>query len=175
MKKVLLIIAHKNYQPLEYSDTKAVLLANGIKVITASNREGYADSTEYEGGVLEQVDLVLAEVKPEDYDGIFLIGGRGAIENLDNEEVYGIIKKTVELKKVFGAICVSTRILAKTGVLFGKKATGWNGDDNLGAILKNVNAFYVHEPVVVDENLITATGPSSAEDFGQAIVEKLKD
>jgi len=143
-------------------------------VTTASIREGFADSTSYEGGGSQKIDLVLSEIKVDNYDGIFLIGGRGALDDLDNETVYGIIKEAKEKDKLFGAICISPRILVKTGVLFGKRATGWNGDGDLENIFKNSSTEYVCEPVVVDGRIITAEGPGAAKEFGETIAKQLK-
>lgn len=100
----------------------------------------------------------------------FFIGGPGAMDFLDNQTSYTLIKKTAEAKKPFGAICVSTRILAKSGVLQGKRVTGWDDDNLLGDILKSAGALYVKKDVVVDGNIITATGPSAAQEFGAQIL-----
>ena len=105
------------------------------------------------------------------YDGIFFIGGPGALEHLDNEKSYRLIKDAAQARMPFGAICVSTRILAKTGVLINKRATGWNDDGELNALYREYNVDYVPEDVVVDGNIVTAAGPHAAKKFGKAIVE----
>lgn len=167
-KKVLLIIAHKGFQPVEYNAPKKILQEAGVKVITASNAPGTAVSAM--SNETAEVDLILSEVKTADYDGIFFIGGPGALEHLDNAESHRIIKEAAASGKLWGAICISPRILAAAGVLKNKKATGWNGDGQLPKILADVGAEYVNKPVVVDGNLITASGPAAAEEFGRTIL-----
>ncbi|KKP59580.1 MAG: ThiJ/PfpI domain-containing protein [Candidatus Magasanikbacteria bacterium GW2011_GWC2_34_16] len=170
MKKVLLVVASKDYQPIEYAIPKAILEAGGVTVITASNSLGKAvaiDNSETE------VDILLDKVVAGDYDGIFFIGGPGALEYLDNEKSYKIIREVAASEKFWGAICISPRILANAQVLKGRKITGWDGDNKLEEILSAVNAGYVHKPVVVDNNLITASGPAAAKEFGEEILKKL--
>ena len=137
---VLLIIASQGFQPMEYGQPKKILEANGIKVVTASNKPGTATAKD---GTKAHINITTDKVKVEDYSGIFLIGGSGALENLDNEITYKIIQQAKELDKPFGSICISTRILANAGVINGKKVTGWNGDGELDAILKNSGAIYI--------------------------------
>ena len=171
MKKVLLIIAHTGFQPVEYGETKKVLEEGGVEVVTGSNVPGPAIS---KTGEEQMIEVTLNEVKTQNYDSIFFIGGPGALDNLNNDESYRIIHEIVEMEKSWGAICIAPRILAEAGVLEGKKVAGWNEDGELPKILEEAGATYVPEHVVVDGNLITADGPEAAEGFGKAIVEKLK-
>ncbi len=172
MKTILLVVAQKDYQPLEYGVPKDVLESNGVKVITVSNQTGVANSVGNFNSV--KVDLSLADVDVSEFDGLFFVGGSGALEYLDNEGSYNLLRKWQETGKPYGAICISPRILAKAGVLKNKKATGWNGDGELGDILSKNGAIYINNSVVVDGNVVTADGPSSAEEFGKKILEVLK-
>lgn len=170
---VLLIIASQGFQPMEYGQPKKILETNGIKVITASNKPGIAVSKD---GTKAHVNITTDKVKVEDYSAIFLIGGSGALENLDNQTTYKIIQQAKELGKPFGSICISTRILAHAGVINGKKVTGWNGDNELEAILKDAGAIYIKNTCVLDNssgNIITAVDPSCAKEFGDKILEVL--
>ena len=92
---VLFIVAHEGYQPVEYAEPKKILEDAGFTVITASDKPGKA--TDKDGGTTT-VDLTLDQVKPEDYDGVFFIGGPGALEHLDNEQSYKIIKNCAKVR-----------------------------------------------------------------------------
>lgn len=170
-KKVLLIVAPEGYQQVEYGEPKKVLEGAGIDVVTASTTPGAAIAKD---GSSTKVDVLLDKVDVAAYDGIFFIGGPGALEGLDNEMSYRIIKDAAKMQKIFGAICVSPRILAKTGVLINKRATGWNEDNELKPIFREYNVDYIPEDVVVDGNIITASGPQAAKAFGKAIVDLVK-
>lgn len=167
---VLFIVAHEGYQPTEYNEPKTVLEDAGFKVITASDKPGTA--TDKDGGTTH-VDLTLDNVKVGDYAGIFFIGGPGALEHLDNELSYKIAKEADEKHLPLGAICIATRILAKAYALTRKRATGWNGDGELEEIYATYDVIYLNEPVVVEENIVTAVGPAAAKLFGQEILALL--
>jgi protease I len=170
-KKVLFVVAHEGYQQIEYGEPKKLLETAGIKVITASNAPGFAIAKD---GSTTAVDVLIKNVNVADYDGIFFIGGPGALEHLDNQDSYILIKAIAGTKKPLGAICISTRILAKAGVLTQRKATGWDGDHKLAELFKEYDVEYVKQGVVIDGHIITAVGPHAALEFGKAIINLLK-
>ena len=168
-KKVALIIAFKDFRDIEYFIPKDILLNAGIKVLTASNENGVAIGAD---GGEAKVDIILKDLKPEDFDGIIFIGGSGALKYLDNELSYKILQKT---KGIIGAICIAPVILARSGILKNKKSAVWSDNmQKMGIkILKENGAIYQDTPVVVDGNIITASGSDAAEEFGAAIVKAL--
>lgn len=192
MKTILLVIASQGYQPIEYGYTRKVLEEAGFKVLVASDKAGIAyakpsvnhskqcddpacnktnSSVDYEKAI---VDLTVAKANPANYDGIFIIGGPGAMEFLDNEATYKLMQTSAQKGKPFGAICISPRILAHAGLLGGKVATGWNGDKKLEALFKKYNVVHKKDAVVTDGTIVTADGPQAALGFGKAIVELLR-
>ena len=175
MKKVLLIIASKDFQPIEYGTPRTILEDENIKVFTASDSKDKLGNAISADGSPVKVDFLIDDVNVKDFDGIFIIGGPGAMEHLDNERTYRIIQEIDrEINKAYGAICISTRILAHADVLDGRKVTGWDKDNKLKDILKDYNAEYIHDTdVVIDRNLVTATGPEKAQEFGEAILKVL--
>lgn len=171
MNEVLFVVASEGYQHIEYGTTKRILEDIGFSVITASDKPDIATAKD---GSTTFINVTLDKVNVNDYAGVFFIGGPGALEHLDNERSYKILQEAVVQHKPIGAICVSTRILAKAGVLDGKMATGWNEDGQLEEIFREYDVqFLPKEKVVVDSNTITATDPSAAEEFGNRIVELL--
>lgn len=168
MKKILLVIASQNFQPVEYGTTRDVLESSGVEVVVASDKPGEAIATD---NTKVKVDVVLDKVDVRNYDGVFFIGGGGALEYLDNQESNRILNEAVVHQIPYGAICISPRILAKANVLTGKKATGWDMDDELADIFARNNVEYIREPVVVDGTVVTANGPGAAEEFGRRIAE----
>ncbi len=187
-KVVLLIVASQGYQPIEYGHTRKALEDAGIKVIVASNKKGTAHAkpcndsncnkttaeknTHYETA---SVNVTIDAVNPDDYDGIFIIGGPGALDCLDNSTTYSIMQKIAARNKPFGAICISPRILAHAGLLKDKKATCWNGNRQVEELFKKHEISYVNQPVVIDGTIITANGPQAATDFGKTIVSLIKE
>ncbi|MBI5222672.1 MAG: DJ-1/PfpI family protein [Candidatus Magasanikbacteria bacterium] len=169
-KTLLFVIASEGFQPIEYGDAKKVLEAAGHRVVTVSDMAGKAITKD---GSVTAVDLLVKDVILVGYDGLFFIGGPGALEHLDNGGSYELLREWQKTGKPYGAICISPRILAKAGVLQNKKATGWDGDGELGGILSAHGAEYVRQPVVVDGNVVTGNGPSAAREWGEKINEIL--
>ena len=171
-KKVVLIIASDGFQPKEYGNTKKILEDIGIEVVTVSDKMGQAvDAFGQEG---PDVLLIVDQVKPEEYDGIFLIGGAGALKCLDKEGVYDLMRKARDMGLCYGAICISPRILCKAGIITsGQKITGWNGDGKLKDECAQADVL-LDKDVVVDGKLITSKDPETATAFGKAIAKALK-
>jgi len=170
-RNVVLIVASKDYQPVEYEATKKILEEGGMSVITASDKPGMAVAS---NKTTTKVDLTLNNIIPDRYDGIFFIGGPGTIDHLDNQTSYDLIKKAAKAGILFGAICISPRILAKTGVLTNKHATGWDGDNELDEVFNTYNVIREPREIVVDKNIVTATCPAAAKEFGKTILKLLK-
>jgi putative intracellular protease/amidase len=170
--KVLLVVASEGYQQVEYGVSKKILEEAGFQVITASNKKVPAIAKD---GTSTDVDVVLENVKVEDYNGIFFIGGPGALDALDNSKSYRIIKEAAAKKMPFGAICISTRILAKAGVLKNKEATGWDGDGELKKVYDEYAISLSKKNVVTDGNIVTAVGPQNAQEFATQIIAVLQD
>jgi len=171
-KNIIMVIAFRDFRDEEYFIPKEVFLAAGANVKTASNQKGTAIGA---NGGEAPVDLVVSEVDPANFDAVVFIGGSGALKNLDNEDSYNLAKETVSEGKFLAAICISPSILAKAGVLNGKKATVWTSsmDKSAVRILEENGATYQDSPVVVDGKIITASGPTAAEAFGMKVVEVL--
>ncbi|MFI5332523.1 MAG: DJ-1/PfpI family protein [Candidatus Babeliales bacterium] len=171
-KKALFVIASTDYQPIEYTIPKNLLEQAGFTVVTASNALGIAHATDHS---TTPVDILVHDAVVTDYDGIFFVGGAGALEYLDNHASYALITKAIQAKKVVGAICISTRILAHSGILKDKQATGFNGDNELGAIYQEHRIHYIPKDVVVDGRIITATGPNAAREYAEVVITLLQE
>lgn len=171
-KKVAMVIAFKNFKDEEYFVPKQVLEKAGVEVKTFSNKIGIAIGA---GGGEARVDVLLENLNPIDFDVIVFVGGPGALENFDNEKSYKLAKAVISQDKVLAAICISPVILAKAGVLKGKKATVWSSALNTDPIkiLEQNGAVYEAKPVVRDGKIITANGPTAAGEFGQEILQAL--
>jgi len=170
---ILLIIAHRGFQPVEYQDTRVVLEKAGYTVVVASDKSG--NTIDSLGNPGPAVTLTVDQVKVADYRGIFIIGGGGALGSLDIPAVHNLMKSARDAGIAWGAICISPRILCNAGLLDDKKFTGWDGDGKLKSHAHKTcpRAQVSDEPVVVDGKLVTARGPAASRSFGEAIVKVL--
>ena len=172
-KKAVIIVAFRGFRDEEYFVPKDILEKAGVEIKTASNQKGPAIGAD--GGEVE-VDLLVSEINSANFDAIVFIGGPGCLLSLDNENSYKVVKETISQNKILAAICISPAILAKAGVLQGKKATVWSSVMDKSAVktLKENGVIYEDKPVVVDEKIITASGPDAAKEFGEEIIKALQ-
>ncbi|MBU0758574.1 MAG: DJ-1/PfpI family protein [Nanoarchaeota archaeon] len=171
--KVLYIIAQEGFQDFEYKDSRDVLDQNGIKVVVSSITTKKA-AGKY--GMELYPEIAVKDVDLADFDMVVVIGGPGAVGLADEPAVTDILRKAKENDMLIGAICIAPAVLAKAGILEGKRATVWTSEENKEAIavLEENGAIYVDEPVVVDGKLITGNGPEAAKDWGEGIVGLLE-
>ena len=171
MKKAAIIIASKNFRDEEYFVTKEVLEKRGIQVKTVCDRVKAIGKF---GGEAE-ADILINDLNTDEFDAIIFAGGSGAIELLDNEMTYLAIRKAMIMKKIIAAICIAPTILAKAGILAGKKATVWSTDMDKSAIriIQLNDGIYERASIVVDENIITGENAEYAQEFAETIVNEL--
>jgi len=175
-KKILMIVAPVNYRDEELEIPKAHFEKSNFNVIIASTKKGTCKGML--GGNAEAT-VSLNEIRVDDYDGIIFVGGSGTPLVRKEEKALEIAREGVAKGKLVGAICWAPTILAKAGVLKGKKATVWLGSDNefgivTDKVIEKFGGVYVDQPVVVDEKIVTADGPRSAKKFAEEIEKLLR-
>ena len=171
-KKIAMIVAFKDFRDEEYFIPKEILEGAGVQIITASTSTGTALGV---GGGEALVEEKISELKAQNFDGIIFVGGQGAYAFIDNADCHRIAQEAATNQKLLAAICIAPAILAKAGVLRGKRATVWSSsfDKSAVKILQDNGAIYEDKDVVVDGNIITAYGPDAAGTFGERILEIL--
>lgn len=175
MATILFIIAKQDFRDEEYFVPKQTLEQAGHEIKTASNDKTGETAIGFLGGEAK-IDITLEDVHVDDYDAVIFVGGSGALKHLNNELSYRICRETVERNKLLASICISPVILAKAGVLRGKKATVWNSplEQQPVKLLQENGVIYIHQDVVQYGNIITASGPEAAREFGEKILEFFK-
>jgi len=167
MRRVLMVVASRNFRDEEYFDVRRVLESYGLEVVTASPKEGHVRST---FGRFIMVDMLLSCARARDFDAIVFVGGQGVMELLEVRSVKRLILDAVSLGRVVSAICMAPILLANAGVLKGRRVTGY---PDVKDALISAGAIWTSEGVACDGNIVTADGPASAVAFGDAIANLL--
>jgi len=169
-KKILMVIAPKNFRDEEFKEPHSLFLSEGANVVVAST-----DTNEAKGmlGMKVKPDKLIEDVTALDFDAIVLIGGSGSTILWDNEKLHELLKSAYENKKIIGAICLSPVTLVKAGILKGKSATCYETPDVV-QIFKENEVELTKKTVEVTEKIVTANGPPAAKDYAEKIVELLK-
>ncbi len=170
--KILIAIAPEKFRDEELAEPIVELQKAGISFDIASTRRGTCTGML---GTRTTAALAFEEVNPEQYDGLIIIGRSGSQEYLWNDEMLAhLVKFFQKWGKVVGAICLAPVILARAGVLKGKRATFFESPAS-SFEMKKGGAVIVKSPVVTDSRIITGNGPLAAKEFGEAVVKNLTD
>lgn len=168
-KSCILVIAPENFRDEEFVITKNTLIENGAYVEVASVRKGIIKGML---GLEVNVNKTISEFSPSDFDCVVVIGGSGASSLLEYPDVINFVGSAYKMNKTIAGICLGPMILAKAGVLNGKKATVFETDDSLRIFNEN-NVTFLRKQVVVDGNIITSNNPKYAKEFADALVDLL--
>ena len=147
-----------------------------IKVETISYKESIKCTW---GGEL-RAEKIITEDNVEDffdYDALIIPGGFGKanfFKEKNNEIFKKLIKYFSESNKIIVAICSAVINLLETTYIKDKKVTTYLLDNKrYFNQLKNYNIIPVEEEIVMDNNLLTCSGPGNALELAFKLLEKL--
>ena len=163
MNKVLIIVGDATetvdtlypYYRLQEAGLEPVVAApekRRYQMVLHEVKPGWTITKEWEGYTI-MADLAFAEVKPEEYLGIFFSGGRAPEYIRYDEDLMRITRHFAETGKPIAVVCHGIEIVARAGVIQGKTVTTvakCRYDAEL------CGATYVDAPVVVDGNIVSA-------------------
>ena len=105
-------------------------------------------------------------------DILIIPGGFGTRTLLNNESLLKWIKAVSDKANITASVCTGSLLLAKAGLLEGKRATThWGAIEALKSISKDIQV--ITERRVVNDEIITSSGVSSGIDMAFMIVENL--
>jgi 4-methyl-5(b-hydroxyethyl)-thiazole monophosphate biosynthesis len=128
-------------------------------------------------GLKVEPDLAFSEVNPKDYQALVLPGGfysYGFDEAFD-KKIYRLANDIYHKGGYIATMCVGILPIAEAGLLKGKQAITYpysRNHDNIDRLKKN-GATVVNSPVVIDDRIISCSGPGSAVDVAFLLMEHL--
>ena len=130
-------------------DTKPLSATGGLKIIA-----------DYTFNNCPKIDILIVP------------GGYGTRTLLNNEILLKWIKAVSDKANITASVCTGSLLLAKAGLLEGKRATThWGAIEALKSISKDIQV--ITERRVVNDEIITSAGVSSGIDMAFMIVENL--
>jgi 4-methyl-5(b-hydroxyethyl)-thiazole monophosphate biosynthesis len=116
-----------------------------------------------------QADCLITDCMAGDFDLIALPGGMPGAENLrDSLPLTSILKKHFTHHKPLAAICAAPAVVLHAHHLLYSKATCYPSFKG-----ELTRVYYINQPVVVDENIVTAAGPGAAIEFALTLINLL--
>ncbi|MBN2188070.1 MAG: DJ-1/PfpI family protein [Chitinispirillaceae bacterium] len=125
------------------------------------------DSREVTGahGITITADRLFSEFSGA-FDGIVLPGGQPGTKNLaDSAPLLDLLRATHKRGGLCAAICAAPIVLAKAGILAGRRATCYPGCEK-----ELVGAEFTEQEIVRDRNIITSRGPGTAVQFALELI-----
>ena len=116
--------------------------------------EGW-DITRETPGYLIDSDIAFADVRPEEYAGLLVSGGRAPEYIRYDKDLIRAVRWMAEAARPFGSVCHGIEVLATADVIRGKRITTVPKCQFDAEVC---GAIYVGGPVVVDGQLVTARG-----------------
>lgn len=153
VKGKMLMITDNDYNDTELLYPYYRFVEEGYEVTIATLNGG--DVAGYNTAPVRNT-VPLAMVNEEEYDGLYLPGGRAPSVLRHDETVIQKVEYFVYSGKPVAAICHGPQILAEAGVLSGKNVTAWPG---VADEMEEYGAVFHDQPVVRDGNIITARMP----------------
>ena len=113
------------------------------------------DGSDYQGpsGIILRATHSYRGVDPNEYRVVILPGG-DTKSVIEDEALLGLLTAAQAAGAAFGAICGGPLLLARAGLLKGRRFTHGYGPNSALPYWKD--GTYEHQPVVVDGNIVTA-------------------
>ncbi len=122
-------------------------------------------------GICVKADDVIENVSARDVDMVVLPGGLGGVKNMEScDKVLKLVDQLNNDGKYIAAICAAPTILAKMGLLKGRKCICY---PDMTDVLSDNGAEVCDMDVVVDGNIITSKAAGTAEQFSLVLIETL--
>lgn len=176
MKKVLLLLANgfEMYEAAVFSDVFGFAQTGGSDIRVQTMGLHKTLTCTYNFTVIPE--LVYPDVDLEEFDALAISGGRrdaGFLDDAYSPQFQEIINKFANGGKIIAAICMGVMPIAKSGLLKGRSATTYPGKrqeelKQMGINVKNLS-------IVIDNNFITSSSPSTGLDVAFTLLEKLTD
>jgi putative intracellular protease/amidase len=148
-KRALLILPQEGFDDEAYRHVRAYLGTRAVRVEVAA-----AATLLAKGERVDETapDLALDSTDPSLYDAAIVIGGQGGETLADDARAHRILRAVAEKGGVVGATGSAVLVLARAGLLEGKKVTG---DAAQNGRLAECGARWKGGEVVVDGKVVT--------------------
>jgi protease I len=111
------------------------------------------DITQETAGYHLQSDIAFRDVRPEEYAGLFVSGGRAPEYLRYDKDLLAVTRHFFQHNKPVASVCHGIEIVAAADCIRGRRVTTVA---KCALDATQVGATYVDEPCVVDGNLVTA-------------------
>lgn len=150
-----------SFEDSEFKEPYDAFRKAGHEVTTVGLEAG-ADLQGSKGKITAKVDKGFKDVKPAQFDALFIPGGSSPDKLRAHDEAVMFVKAFMTEGKPVFAICHGPQLLLTADEYKHNKMTAWK---TVQGDLKKAGANVVDQEVVVDKNLVTSRQPSDIPAF----------
>ncbi|WP_080848416.1 type 1 glutamine amidotransferase domain-containing protein [Cytobacillus gottheilii] len=160
-KKIACLITNM-FEDSEYTEPAKSFKEAGHEVVTIEKEQGKSVKGK-QGEANVSIDKGIDDVKPEDFDALFLPGGFSPDQLRADDRFVQFTKAFMDEKKPVFAICHGPQLLITAKALEGRDATGFK---SIKVDMEYAGAKYADKEVVVCQNqLVTSRQPDDIPAF----------
>jgi protease I len=160
-KKIACLITNM-FEDSEYTEPAKSFKEAGHEVVTIEKEAGKSVKGK-QGEATVSIDKGIDDVKPEDFDALFLPGGFSPDQLRADDRFVQFTKAFMDDKKPVFAICHGPQLLITAKALEGRDATGFK---SIQVDMEYAGAKYADKEVVVCQNqLVTSRQPDDIPAF----------
>jgi protease I len=154
------------FEDVEFRVPYDKLRREGLEVDVIGKKAGQ-ELVGYRGDERIKVEKSIDEVRPEDYDALFIPGGFSPDHLRADPQFVNFVREFDGLKRPLAAVCHGPQLLMTARLVKGRTLTAWKTirDD-----LELAGARVKDEPVVFDGNWITSRMPEDLGPFSDALI-----
>ena len=173
-KRIAFLTANEGVEQIELTEPMRAVREAGAEVEVLAPESGEVQAFNHlDKGDAFEVDRVVGEADPGEYDGLVLPGGVANPDQLRTKpEALEFVRAIFVAGKPVGVICHGPWTLIDAGVVEGRTLTSW---PSLETDLRNAGANWVDEEVHVDSGLVSSRKPDDLEAFTAKIVEEFAE
>lgn len=178
MKRVLLFLSQgfEEYEASVFTDVIGWSRVHGTEPVELKTT-GLRHTLRCTWNFSVQPELAFENVYADDFDALAIPGGfeeAGFYEDSYDERFLELIRKFNEQGKIIASVCVAALPLGKSGILKNRNATTYDLMEGLRRKqLADFGATVQDKKIVIDNNIITSTGPATALDVAFTLLEML--
>jgi protease I len=162
------------FDEAEFNETRRALEAAGVVVtivgVDDRARQRIQGMKNLIPGEAVKAEEIAADVTPEDFDGLIVIGGAGADKIRASRDVQRFIREFDATKKPLFSIGHGALVLISAHVTRGRTMTG---SPSVSDDIRNSGGLYRDQALVQDGQWISARGIGDIASFNRAMLERL--
>jgi protease I len=168
-KKVAILVAD-DFERVEMVEPRKALEEAGAQTMIISPADGQVQSMNHDEKADKfNVDVLLNQANPDDFDALLLPGGALNPDQLRaNSKAKEFVRAFDVKDKPIAAICHGAWTLVSAGLVSGRTLTSWPSiqDD-----IRNAGGHWIDEKSVRDQNWVSSRSPMDIPAFNEAMIE----